>query len=132
MTDKMKKSEAEWRQDLSPAQYHVMREKGTEAAFTGQYWNEHAPGTYVCAACGAPLFDAETKFESGTGWPSFFRPIAEDAVATQTDRGHFMTRTEALCANCDSHLGHVFDDGPKPTGLRYCMNSASLKLVPKT
>jgi peptide-methionine (R)-S-oxide reductase len=131
MTDKVKKSEAEWRAELSPAQYHVMREKGTEPAFTGQYWDDHTPGTYVCAACGTPLFDSGTKFDSGTGWPSFFKPIDGASVATETDRSHFMTRTEALCAKCDAHLGHVFDDGPEPTGLRYCMNSASLKLMPK-
>lgn len=131
MTDKVKKSEAEWRATLSPAQYHILREKGTEPAFTGQYWDDHTPGTYVCAACGTPLFDAATKFNSGTGWPSFWQPLDDQAVTTQTDRSHFMVRTEALCAKCDSHLGHVFDDGPKPTGQRYCMNSASLKLVPK-
>jgi peptide-methionine (R)-S-oxide reductase len=108
-----------------------MREKGTEPAFSGEYWNTHVPGTYVCAGCGQPLFDADTKFESGSGWPSFFRPIDAVAVATQSDRSHLMVRTEALCSTCDAHLGHVFEDGPKPTGLRYCMNSASLKLMPK-
>ncbi|MGH6988617.1 MAG: peptide-methionine (R)-S-oxide reductase MsrB [Stellaceae bacterium] len=128
---KVKKSEAEWRAELTPTQYHIMREKGTEAAFSGQYWDNHTHGTYVCAGCGQPLFDAATKFDSGTGWPSFYQPIEENAVATETDRGHFMTRNEVLCGNCDAHLGHIFDDGPKPTGLRYCMNSASLKLVPK-
>jgi peptide-methionine (R)-S-oxide reductase len=131
MTDKVKKSEAEWRAELTPAQYHVLREKGTERAFSGEYWDTHTAGTYVCAACGQPLFDAATKFESGSGWPSFFQPIEASAVATETDRSHFMVRTEALCGKCESHLGHVFEDGPKPTGLRYCMNSASLRLVPK-
>jgi len=131
MTDKVKKSEAEWRASLTPEQFHIMREKGTEPAFTGQYWNDHNAGTYVCAGCGAPLFDSDTKFDSGTGWPSFFKPIDDASVATQSDRSHFMVRTEALCAKCDAHLGHVFNDGPKPTGLRFCMNSASLKLVPK-
>jgi len=130
MTDKVKKTDAEWRKELTPAQYHIMREKGTEPAFTGQYWDDHTPGTYVCAGCGTPLFDSGTKFESGSGWPSFFKPLDDKAVATETDRSHFMTRTEALCAACDAHLGHVFPDGPEPTGLRYCMNSASLKLVP--
>ena len=131
MTDKTTKTDEEWRAELSPERYHVMREKGTEPAFSGEYWNTHVPGTYVCAGCGQPLFDADTKFESGSGWPSFYRPIDAGAVATQSDRGHMMVRTEALCATCDAHLGHVFEDGPKPTGLRYCMNSASLKLMPK-
>jgi peptide-methionine (R)-S-oxide reductase len=131
MTEKVKKTEAEWRAQLSPAQYHVMREKGTEPAFTGQYWDEHAPGTYVCAGCGEPLFDATTKFDSGTGWPSFFKPIDDKSVETKSDRSHFMVRTEALCGKCEAHLGHVFEDGPEPTGLRFCMNSASLKLMPK-
>jgi len=131
MTEKVKKTEGEWRAQLSPAQFNVMREKGTERAFSGQYWDEHASGTYVCAGCGQPLFDAATKFDSGTGWPSFYQPIAEGSVETETDRSLGMARTEALCSKCDAHLGHVFEDGPKPTGLRFCMNSASLKLTPK-
>ena len=131
MTDKIKKSDAEWRAQLTPEQFHVAREKGTERAFTGEYANTKAPGTYVCVCCGQPLFDAATKFDSGTGWPSFWQPLSPDAVATESDGTLFMRRTEVLCSRCDAHLGHVFDDGPKPTGLRYCMNSASLKLQPK-
>jgi peptide-methionine (R)-S-oxide reductase len=122
------KSEDEWRQQLSPQQYRVLRQKATEPPFTGKYWNEHAEGVYHCAGCGAPLFDASTKFESGTGWPSFYQPLAEAPVETEDDRSLFMRRTEVHCARCGGHLGHVFDDGPQPTGLRYCINSASLEL----
>jgi peptide-methionine (R)-S-oxide reductase len=131
MADKIRKSDAEWRAQLTPDQFHVAREKGTERAFTGEYANTKTPGTYVCVCCGQPLFDAATKFDSGTGWPSFWQPLSPDAVATESDDSLFTRRTEALCSRCDAHLGHVFDDGPKPTGLRYCMNSASLKLQPK-
>ena len=132
MSEKIERTDEEWRKLLSPDEYTVLRQKGTERAFTGRYWQTKEPGTYVCAACGNALFNSDTKYESGSGWPSFYQPIAADAVATETDRTHGMVRTEALCARCGSHLGHVFEDGPAPTGLRFCMNSVSLKLKPKT
>jgi peptide-methionine (R)-S-oxide reductase len=131
METKITKTDDEWRAELTPEQYQILRQKGTERAFSGAYWDEHRPGVYRCAACGAELFNSDTKFESGTGWPSFYAPADHGAVDTETDRAFFMTRTEVHCANCGGHLGHIFDDGPNPTGLRYCINSASLKLDPK-
>lgn len=131
MADKISKTEQEWKQQLSPEQYNVTRQAGTERAFTGKYWDTKEDGTYNCVCCGAPLFSSETKFNSGTGWPSFYQPVDEAAVEEHTDRSYGMSRTEARCARCGAHLGHVFPDGPRPTGLRYCMNSASLDLKPE-
>lgn len=131
MTAKITRSDTEWRQDLSPEQYSVCRGKGTERAFTGKYWNTKTPGTYVCACCGQELFDSDTKYDSGSGWPSFWQPIAPDRVSEHRDISHGMVRTEVVCSRCDSHLGHVFPDGPPPTGLRYCINSLSLDLKPR-
>ena len=131
MTKKIEKSNAEWREQLTREQYHVTRQAGTERPFTGKYHDCKTPGTYVCVCCGAPLFSAETKFDSRTGWPSFWQPVSPDAVATNSDRSLGMERTEALCVACDAHLGHVFEDGPQPTGQRFCMNSAALHLKPE-
>ena len=129
-TAKVVKTDAEWRAQLTPEQYKVARRAGTERAFTGEYWQTKAKGIYDCRCCGEPLFDSETKYDSDTGWPSFYQPLTDDVVATKKDRSLFMVRIEVLCARCDAHLGHVFPDGPAPTGLRFCLNSASLHLSP--
>ena len=127
MTHEIEKTDAEWKDQLTEEEYKVCREKGTERAFTGKYWDNHESGTYTCVCCGEPLFDSSTKFDSGTGWPSYYQPLTDDSITENEDRSLFATRTEVVCKKCGSHLGHVFPDGPQPTGLRYCINSVSLQ-----